>query len=70
MTKKNSLKNMNMYMMNIWTSIFVQMKKIFIMLQPTEKDTESIKVIQKIVKGIHFYQNIQNQRIMGYDLHD
>ena len=40
------------------------------MLQPTEKDTESIKVIQKIVKGIHFYQNIQNQRIMGYDLHD
>ena len=64
LTKKDFFKNMNMYMMNIWISIFVQMKKIFIMSQPTEKDIESIKVIQKIVKGVHFYQNVQNRRIM------
>lgn len=44
---------MNIYIMNIWISIFVQMKKIFLMSQPTEKDIESIKVIQKIVKGVH-----------------
>ena len=50
-----------MYMMNIWISIFVQMKKIFIMSQPTEKDTESIKVIQKTVKDVRSCQNVQNQ---------
>ena len=34
-----------------------------IMLRPTEKDIESIKVIQKTVKGVHSYHNVQSQKI-------
>ena len=34
------------------------------MLRQTEKDTESIRVIQKTVKDVRFYYNVQNQKIM------
>lgn len=40
------------------------MRETFIIKQPTEKDTESMKAIQKTVKNVLSYQNAANQRNM------
>lgn len=45
-------------------SISVLMKKIFTIKQPTEKDTESMKAIQRTVKDVLSYQNVHTQRNM------
>ena len=40
------------------------MKKIFTISKVTEKETESMKAIQRTVKDVLSYQNVHNQRNM------